>query len=78
MVAGFTVMVWQSMTSVYARVPKHALPSVARTVMGKLPVWVGVPEKTPVVGFRVIPVGSAPVTDHAMVPIPPVWVTVCE
>ena len=58
--------------------PVQVLASVAVIVMGKLPIWVGVPERTPVVGFSVIPVGSAPVTDHAMVPIPPVWVMACE
>ena len=61
-------MVWQLMTRVYARMPKQALASVAGTVMGKLPACVGVPDRTPVLGFSVIPVGSAPVTDQVVVP----------
>ncbi len=58
--------------------PMQPLASVAVTVMGKLPVWVGVPDRTPVDGLSVTPVGSVPVTDQVMVPMPPVWVKVCE
>ena len=51
-VAGFTVIVWQPMTSVYVRVPVQPLASVAVTVIGKLPVCVGVPDSTPVAAFE--------------------------
>ena len=66
------------MVNTYGRAPVQALASVAVMVMGKLPVWVGVPERTPVDGFSVMPMGSAPVTDQVMVPMPPVRVMVCE
>src|SRR4051794_12710520 len=57
--AGFvTVMVWQEMTSVYvAPVPVQPLLSVTVTTIGKLPVCVGVPERTPA-AESVRPVGS--------------------
>src|ERR1700756_3074762 len=43
-----TVMVWQPMTRLYvAPEPLQPLPSVAVTTIGKVPVWVGVPESTP-------------------------------
>src|SRR6185369_11810398 len=45
---------------------------------GKLPVCVGVPESTPVPVFSVSPVGSVPVTDQVIVPMPLVCVNVCE
>src|SRR5262245_46604617 len=77
-VAGSTVIVWQLMTSVTARVPKQPFASVARTVIGKLPVCVGVPESTPVAVLKLRPVGSVPVSDHVMVPTPPDCVKVCE
>ena len=54
------------------------LASVAVMVMGKLPVCVGVPERTPVLVLSVTPVGSVPVTDQVMVPMPLVCVNVCE
>jgi hypothetical protein len=57
-------------------VPAQALLSVAVTVIGNEPDWVGVPESTPVAEFRVMPVGSAPVFDHVMVPMPPLCVNV--
>ena len=59
--AGFvTVMVWQAMTSVYvAPVPVQPLLSVTVTVIGNVPVCVGVPDSTPFVA-SVRPVGSVP------------------
>src|SRR5437867_8223156 len=55
--------------SVYDETPKHPLvESAALTVIGKLPDWVVVPARWPVVGLSVIPLGSAPVSLQATVP----------
>ena len=54
------------------------LASVAVIVIGKLPVCVGVPDSTPVAVSSVSPVGSVPVSDQVMVPMPLVCVKVCE
>lgn len=56
--------------------PVQPLASVAVTVTGKLPVCVGVPES--VAPENVNPVGSVPVKENVVVPIPPVCVNVCE
>ena len=40
----------------------------------KLPVWVGVPDKTP--EEKLIPVGRAPLSENVTVPTPPVCVKV--
>src|ERR1039458_1724594 len=60
-VVGLIVSVWQPMTRVYvAPVPLQPFgESVAVTVIGKVPVWVGVPERTPPVDSD-SPVGSEP------------------
>lgn len=50
------------------------MASVAVTVMGKLPDWVGVPES--VAPENVNPVGSVPVNANVVVPMPPVCVNV--
>ena len=51
-------MVWQAMTSVYVGpVPVQPLPSVTLTVIGNVPVCVGVPESSPA-AESVRPVGS--------------------
>src|SRR5262245_20142619 len=76
MVAGSTAMVWQPMTSVYVRLPAQPFASVAVTVMGKVRVCVGVPDSTPVEVLSVMAVGSVPVTDQVMVPMPLVCVKV--
>ena len=61
LVAGLlTVITWQPMVSVYvAPIPVQPLPSVTLTVIGKLPVCVGVPERTPAAD-SVMPAGSVP------------------
>ncbi len=65
------------MVSVYvAPVPLQPLVSVALTVIGKLPICVVVPERTPVALLRVMPLGSAPVSLQAAVPRIPVAVNV--
>ncbi len=51
------------------------MASVAVTVIGKLPVCVGVPES--VAPDNVSPVGSVPVSANVVVPTPPVCVNVC-
>ncbi len=56
--------------------PKQPFVSVAVTVIGKLPLTVGVPERTPVALLRVMPAGSAPVSLHVTVPRMPVLVKV--
>ena len=54
----------------------HPFASVAVTVKLKLPVTVGVPERTPAVE-RVMPEGRAPVvTAYVIVPTPPACVSV--
>src|SRR5258708_33035923 len=57
-----------------AAVPVQPLVSVALTVIGKLPICVVVPERTPVALLRVMPLGSAPVSLQAAVPRIPVAV----
>ena len=55
-----TVMVWQAMTRLYvALVPVQPLLSVTVTTIGNVPVWVGVPERTPLAA-SVRPAGSEP------------------
>src|SRR4051812_21613780 len=76
LVAGLvTVMVWQAMVSVYAGpIPVQPWPSVTLTVIGKLPVCVGVPERTPAVE-SVRPAGSAPLLIvNVAPPMAPLWV----
>ena len=49
---------------------------MAVTVIGKEPVWVGVPESVPFVA-RVRPAGSVPeASANVAAPVPPVWVNV--
>ena len=48
--------------------------SVALTVIGNAPAALLVPESTPVAEFIVMPAGNVPITDHAIVPTPPVCV----
>src|SRR4051794_32119852 len=43
-------------------------------VTGNEPIWLVVPERMPVEELSVMPLGSAPVTDHTMVPTPPACV----
>ena len=59
-VAGFTVIVGQTMVTVYDRVPVQLLAPFAWIVKVKLPTAVGVPERTPAV-VSVSPLGRAPV-----------------
>src|SRR5438270_5385966 len=61
LVAGLlTVMTWQPMVSVYAGpLAEQPLASTTCTVIGKLPVCVGVPERTPAAD-SVMPAGSVP------------------
>lgn len=48
------------------------MESVAVTVIGKLPRWVGVPESVAPEKFS--PVGSVPVNANVVVPMPPLCV----
>jgi hypothetical protein len=57
--AGFTATVPQLMTNVYARLPVQPRESVAVTVNVKLPVCIGVPERTPAAESE-RPAGSEP------------------
>ena len=51
--------------------------SVALTVIGKEPVCVGVPERTPVAGLSVRPAGNVPLlSENVVVPTPPACVKV--
>jgi hypothetical protein len=55
------------------------LPSVAVIVKLLVPALPGVPDNTPLPGFRVKPVGSVPaLTLNVYEPFPPLAVTVCE
>ena len=54
----------------------HPFESVAVTVIGKLPVSVGVPES--VSTEKLIPFGSVPVSPNVTAPMPPVWVNVVD
>jgi hypothetical protein len=54
--------------------PVQPFESVAVTVNGKLPVWVGVPLSTP--ATKLMPVGKAPLSDSVVVPTPPLSVNV--
>src|SRR5205085_2608404 len=74
--AGLTVIVGQLIVIVTLTEPVQPLESVAVTVMGKLPVWVGVPDRTP--PENVIPVGSVPVFVNVIAPTPPVCVNVVD
>src|SRR6266498_3086381 len=67
-----TVMVWQLMTRLYVGLtPVQPLLSVTRTVMEKLPLTVGVPERTPAVD-SVRPAGSEPLlSENVAVPCAP-------
>src|SRR2546426_12781573 len=56
-------------------VPKQPPASVALIVTLKLPLAVGVPVTSPVLGLMSTPVGR-PVCDHVIVPLPPVCVNV--
>src|SRR5207302_2310213 len=69
LVAGLlTVMTWQPMVSVYVPpLAEQPLASTTCTVIGKLPVCVGVPERTPAVD-SVRPVGSAPLLSENVAP----------
>src|SRR5436305_324480 len=59
----FTVMVWQLMVSEYvAPLPEQPFASVALTTIGKVPVCVGVPERTPPLE-SVRPAGSVDVVE---------------
>ena len=78
MVAGFTVIVWQFTTSVYWRLPTQPLPAVAVMVIGKLPVWSGVPNRVRVVALKVSPAGRVPLSTQFIAPAPPVWLKICE
>ena len=46
--------------------------------MENVPVCVGVPDSVAVAALNVRPVGSVPVSDHVIVPLPPVCVNTCE
>ena len=72
---GPTLIVGQLTIMLYASVPKHPFESVALTMIGNVPVWVAVPDKSPPVE-RLIPVGNVPVSVNVIVPTPPVWVNV--
>jgi hypothetical protein len=63
-------MVGQLIVNVAITVPGQPLPSVTVTVIGKLPVCVGVPLSVPFVD-SVIPVGSVLVVVYIFVPSPP-------
>src|SRR3954452_17326714 len=69
-VAGLlTVMVWQLIVSEYvAPLPKQPFTSVALTTIGKVPVWVGVPERTPA-DDSVRPAGSVEAVENVTAPI---------
>src|SRR5450759_4817423 len=64
------------MTRVSGLSVKQPFWSVARTVIEKLPVCVGVPESVAVPGVNVIGVGKVPVSVHVIAPTPFVWVNV--
>ena len=51
------------------------MPLLAPNVIGKLPIWIAVPPRTPVPGVKVTPVGSVPARDNVGVG-KPVVVTV--
>src|SRR5207248_388886 len=76
-VAGLvTVMVGQPMVRVYvAPVPLQPLPSVALTLIGKLPIWVGVPQRVPLAD-SVRPVGSVLAVVKVVAPTAPVCVKI--
>src|SRR4029078_651292 len=74
--AGFvTVMVWQLMVRFYGVPPPwQPFASVAVTVIGKLPVTVGVPERMPVEVSKERPAGGAPLSRQRTVPCAPLCV----
>ena len=70
------MIVWHAITRVYvAPVPVQPFASVAVTTIGKLPVWLVVPERTPVLE-SVMPVGSVLDVENVTVPLPPDCVNV--
>src|SRR5580704_19692076 len=71
-VVGVTLIVEQPIDIVYPLLPVQLCESVAVTVIGKVPVAVGVPDSTPAV-LRVNP-SRDPVSANVTVPTPPVWV----
>src|SRR5947209_2605715 len=75
--AGFvTVMAWQPMVSEYVvPLPVHPFESVAFTTIGKVPVWSGVPERTPPLE-SVRPAGRVLDVENVAVPIEPLCVKV--
>src|SRR5205823_6321976 len=78
-VAGFvTVMIWQPIASVYVGLtPVQPRPSVTLTVIGNVPLPVGVPESTPVAELSVRPGGKVPVLiANATGALPPLSVKV--
>ena len=67
-----TVIAGQLIVRLYVGpVPEQPFASVAVTVIGKEPVCVGVPERTPVDGLSPRPLGKAPLSDQVIVPVPP-------
>jgi hypothetical protein len=68
-------MVGQPIVRVTLTLPEQPLPGVAVTVIGKLPVWVGVPLRSPDVD-RVIPDGSVPLVMANVAPEGVNWVAV--
>ena len=68
------MIIEQSMTRLRFRVPMQPAASVAVTVIGKPPVCVGVPERTP--AAKLIPVGRVPVRLKTTGATPPVCVKV--
>lgn len=72
LVAGlFTVIVGQLIMSVYVTPdPIQPFESVALTLIGNVPVWVGVPERIPAVE-SVKPIGNVLAVEKAIVPMPP-------
>ena len=75
-VAGDRVTAGQAIESVYDLLPVQPLESVAVTVIGELPVCVGVPDSVP--EAKAMPEGSVPVSDQVIAPTPPVCVKEVE
>ena len=65
------------MHGVYCTVPVQPFVSVTVTVIGKQPVWVGVPQSMPPL-VNVRPLGSAPVDENVGTPRIPVAVKVSQ
>jgi hypothetical protein len=68
-----TVIVWQPIINVKLSDPVQPLESVATTVIGKVPLCVGVPESVPSAA-SVMPVGSVLEVVNVTVPMPPLSV----